>query len=119
MNSVSLLAWVLLGAVMSAFGGILLKIGATRMREIHGLADAVLAVTDWRIVLGLMMYVVPTFIWIGLLRKVELSLLQPLLAIVYVITPALAYLFLKESISPLRAAGIGVIIVGVIIVSRS
>lgn len=114
-----LLFLVFLGALLSAIGGIFLKLGAMRLPPIDGVLDLFTIFLNWRIMSGLALYFIPAVIWILLLRKVELSLLQPLMSIVYVMTPLLAIYFLNEHVSTLRWAGIGVIVVGVFMISRS
>lgn len=114
--------WMLIfiGILMSAAGSFFLKVGAV---QIHYTSDyfevARQVVFNWKIFLGVMMYFIPVLIWIFLLKKVELSFLQPLFSLVYVVTPILASVFLHESVSSARWLGIGVIMVGVIIVART
>ncbi|UPG91113.1 EamA family transporter [Luteibacter aegosomaticola] len=114
-----LLPIVFLGALLSAIGGILLKLGAVLLPPIHDLRSLLAIALNWRIMAGLCMYFIPAVMWIILLRKVELSLLQPLMSMVYVITPVMAIFMLNEQVSPQRWAGIAVIVLGVIIISRS
>ena len=114
-----LVSLVLVGAMLSAFGGILLKLGAVKLSPIHSVADVIAIFLNWQILAGLAMYFIPAVMWIILLRRVDLSLLQPLMSIVYVITPILAIYYFGEHVSPLRWSGIAVIIAGVCIVARS
>lgn len=114
--------WGLLitGVLLSALGGFFLKAGAVQVQYSEGLLTAILQVLfNWKIILGVFMYFIPVMIWIFLLRDVELSFLQPLFAMVYVVTPILARFFLNENVSISRWSGIFVIVVGVLIVARS
>jgi drug/metabolite transporter (DMT)-like permease len=114
--------WILLvvGVLLSAMGGGFLKAGAVQIQYDGGLADILFqALINWRIIAGVLMYLIPVMIWIFLLKKVELSFLQPLFAMVYVVTPILASLFLNEDVTFMRWTGIAVIVIGVIIVARS
>lgn len=114
--------WGLLiaGVLLSALGGFFLKAGAVQVQYTGGLLPAMFqALLNWKIILGVFMYFIPVMIWIFLLREVELSFLQPLFAMVYVVTPILASLFLNENVSISRWSGIFVIVVGVLIVARS
>lgn len=114
--------WMLLfiGVLMSAAGGILLKVGAVQVQYDNGAVEIIRQVIfNWGIAVGALMYFIPVLIWIFLLKKVELSLLQPLFSLVYVITPILAGVFLNESVSAGRWMGIGVILIGVVIVVRN
>ena len=114
--------WLLLliGVLMSAVGGLFLKIGAVQIQYGDGVVEVVRQVAfNWKIATGVLMYFIPVLIWIFLLKKVELSFLQPMFSMVYVVTPLLAVVFLNENVSAARSLGIGAIIVGVIIVARS
>lgn len=118
----SALRWALLavGIVMSALGGLLLKIGAQGIRYDGGLGMTIRQLAlNWVLAAGVAMYIIPVLIWIYLLKEVQLSFLQPLFSLSYVLTPTLALLFLGETVSAYRWLGIGVIILGVAIVART
>jgi drug/metabolite transporter (DMT)-like permease len=69
--------------------------------------------------LGWLCYMLPIFIWAYLLRSMELTKLQPLLAIVYIYTIALAYFLLGEQPTTQRLVGVAFVIAGVILVGRT
>ena len=105
---------------MSAVGGLLLKFGAVRIQHDYGAAEIIRQlISNWQIALGVLMYCIPVLIWIFLLKRIELSFLQPLFSLVYVVTPILASLFLNENVTSTRWLGIGTIVAGVAIVARS
>jgi drug/metabolite transporter (DMT)-like permease len=111
---------IALGVLCGSVGGVLLKIGSAKLAghgDLAGLALA--AATSATIWLAMALYFAPVLIWIYLLRHMQLTLLQPLLSLVYVVTPLLAAQFLGESVSLQRWAGILVIVVGVTIVAKS
>jgi multidrug transporter EmrE-like cation transporter len=68
---------------------------------------------------GLACYAVSVVVWIIALSRVPVSMAYPMLSIGYVVNAIAAWQLLGESLSPLRLAGIGVIIVGVFMVARS
>lgn len=114
--------WMLLliGVLMSAAGGFFLKIGAVQIQYNDGFIEIFRQVVfNWKIVVGVLMYFIPVLIWIFLLKKIDLSFLQPLFSMVYVVTPILASIFLNENVTAARWLGIGVIVIGVIIVARN
>ena len=114
--------WILLliGISMSAVGGLLLKIGAVQIHHESGVPHVLWQLLfNWRIIAGVLMYFIPVLIWIFLLKRIELSFLQPLFSMVYVVTPILAALVLNENVTLQRWIGIGTIIIGVIVVARS
>lgn len=105
---------------MSAVGGFFLKVGAIQVQYDDGIVHVFRQVLfNYGIAIGVLMYFIPVLIWIFLLKKIELSFLQPMFALVYVITPIMASIFLKENVTIARWIGIGVIIIGVIIVARN
>lgn len=111
---------LIIGLLMSAMGGFFLKLGAIQVQYEGGIFEIFKQVVfNWKIAVGVLMYFIPVLVWIFLLKKIELSFLQPLFSIVYVITPILASVFLNESVATARWFGIGVIILGVVIVARS
>jgi drug/metabolite transporter (DMT)-like permease len=52
----------------------------------------------------------------AVLTRMDLSRAFPLTALTYITVPALAFLFFGERLPLIRVAGIGVIIVGVILI---
>jgi drug/metabolite transporter (DMT)-like permease len=111
---------ILLGSSMAAIGGVLLKTGARFLVFGSGPFSLFTSVAfNGYLILGLALYVFPTILWIHLLRFHELSKLQPLLAVVYVITPILSIVFLGEKVDLLRWVGIAFIVLGVGIISKS
>lgn len=117
----SRLYWLLLflGVFLSACGGLLLKMGAVEINYGQTFIQSVWQLLkNWKIILGIIFYAIPVFIWIFMLKKVELSALQPLFALIYVVTPLLAILFLNEQVSLIRWCGIGIIIFGITVFAQ-
>ena len=116
------LDWLLLltGVILSSLGGIFLKLGAMHVDHSSGIQVAVIqALTQWRLYLGAFCYFIPVVIWIYMLKRVDITILQPMFAQVYVATPLLAISMLHETMPMARWGGIGVILVGIAIVARS
>lgn len=55
------------------------------------------------------------FVWLFTLSRFELSFALPVVAGVYVVVMLLAWIFLRESITPLRVAGTLLIALGIIL----
>jgi drug/metabolite transporter (DMT)-like permease len=112
--------WILLftGIFMSASGGIFLKMGSVELEHNGAWHSLQQALTNWKVLVGLSLYLFPAAIWIFMLKKVDISFLQPMFSLVYVITPILALMVLHENIPLNRWLGIAVIVVGVLIVAR-
>jgi multidrug transporter EmrE-like cation transporter len=62
---------------------------------------------------------VSVVVWIMALSRVEVSIAYPMLSLGYVVNAVAAHYLFGESVSALRAGGIFVIIVGVVMVARS
>ena len=108
------------GALIAAAGGLFLKRLSSSLGDpamnLNWFGSVFFNLNLWA---GGVCYVLPIILWTYLLRSMDLTKLQPLLAVGYLYTIALAYLFLEEQLSMQRLTGIAIIIVGVIIVSRT
>jgi len=105
---------------LSSLGSIFLKAGALRISHDQGALSAALqAATEWRLLLGVLMYIIPVAIWIYLLKKLDITFLQPLFSLVYVATPLLAIVYLGENIPPHRWIGISIILLGIFVSSKN
>ena len=71
------------------------------------------------ILAGVACYALSLVIWIMGLSRIEVSVAYPLLSLGYVINAAAAWYLFGESLSLMRIAGIGFIIVGVYCTARS
>jgi len=91
--------------------------GSSWMEVITG--DSVGAVT-W-VALGLLCYAFSLFFWMYAISRLELSFAYPMLSLSYVLVYLVAsyWPLLGEQISPIRGAGIAIIIYGVYLISRS
>jgi multidrug transporter EmrE-like cation transporter len=106
-------AFILTGVLLNAGAQLLLKAGTNAAPL--GLRLAI----EPHILAGLACYVVSVVVWVVALSKVPVSMAYPMLSIGYVVNAIAAYYWLGEAVTPMRLAGIGVIIVGVFIVARS
>jgi multidrug transporter EmrE-like cation transporter len=69
--------------------------------------------------LGLVSYVVSVAVWLLVLARVEVSYAYPFLSVGYVVVTLMGYFFFQESLSWMRGMGISIIIIGVLLLSRS
>jgi len=100
-------------------GSIFLKAGAVRLTHESGIYSAVLqGIQEWRLYAGVVMYVIPVLIWIYLLKKLDITYLQPLFSLVYVVTPIVAIFYLGESVPIHRWIGICIILIGITVSSK-
>lgn len=123
MNPVSF-ALILCGVMLNAAAQLLLKAGTTHVGEFAFERGNVIPIGmklafEPHILGGLGCYVVSVVVWIMALSRVEVSVAYPMLSIGYVVNAVAAWYLFGETLSVSRLAGIGIIIVGVYVVSRS
>ncbi|MFQ6092881.1 MAG: EamA family transporter [bacterium] len=68
---------------------------------------------------GLFLFGVATLVWLEVLSRVELSLAYPLMSISYVLGVMAAILFFHEHVSVVRWLGVGVVCLGIFLISKS
>ena len=74
--------------------------------------------SPWLLV-GVALQAVFFFTYLALLSRADVSQLLPMTALDYIVVALLAHWFLGEVITPTRWAGIGLIVAGVALVSRT
>lgn len=121
-------ALLAIAIALSVSGELMLKLGMNRYAAAFGALDlspATLLPTLFRvftqplIFLGFVLVFGASIFWLAVLSRVNLSFAYPMLALGYVLTALFSRLLFNEAISPTRWAGIVVICVGVVLVSRS
>jgi drug/metabolite transporter (DMT)-like permease len=116
---------VLFAAVLGGTGHVMLAKGMktvgdlteaprSRVSEMIGRAVA----SPW-VLLGVVFQASFFFTYLTLLSRAEVSLVLPLTAIDYIVVTLLAQYLLAESVTPIRWAGVGLIVTGVALVSRT
>jgi multidrug transporter EmrE-like cation transporter len=68
---------------------------------------------------GMACYALSIGIWLIVLSRLEVSAAYPLLSIGYIITAFVGYFYLDEAVNGMRIAGIALICLGIICISRS
>jgi len=63
--------------------------------------------------------VVAMLLWLLAIRRVELSVAQPMLAAIFILVPLGAWYFLSESLPPLRIFGLFLIASGILLVAET
>jgi multidrug transporter EmrE-like cation transporter len=104
---------ILFGVLLNAAAQLLLKAGTNAMPLGMRLA------LEPHILGGLACYAVSVVVWIIALSRVPVSIAYPMLSIGYVVNAIAAWYLLGEAVTPMRMAGIGIIVLGVFIVARS
>ena len=117
-----LLAFILIfiASIIGAFGSLLLKMGSSKFQLSFrsGLIKAILTILkNWKLILGLFLYVVSTVFFIIVIKTTDLSIAYPMTSMTYIMVIALSMIFLKEKLNTYKFAGIVAIILGVILVT--
>ena len=113
---------VMIAVGFSVTGELLLKAG---MDRVGVLSLATLGPTlgrmlrCWPLYAGLGATVCAAAFWLATISRVDLSWAYPLLATGYVLVVAFSAVVRHETVSPVRWIGTGLIVLGVILVSRS
>jgi drug/metabolite transporter (DMT)-like permease len=120
-----LLLILLVGLVFEATGVVLLKKGITQIGEIQKvnaaevLRVAKAGVTNLNILLGVFFEALFFGCLLVLMSESDISFLWPLTALSFVMTTFAAKLFLSEQVSPVRWAGVVLIMAGAAFISYS
>ena len=112
------------GVMLNAAAQILMKTGTNAIGHFAFSWENVLPIgwklaTEWHIVTALFCYALSVVVWILALSRVPVSIAFPLLSMAYIVTAVAAWYLLGEPLSMTKLVGIGVIILGVIIISRA
>jgi drug/metabolite transporter (DMT)-like permease len=108
---------MLISTIIGAFGSIFLKKGAEQFHIRINISGIIDLLKNWKIILGLGLYVLSTISFIYLLRTEELSLLYPMTSMAYIFVTLFSVFLLKEKMNIYKVSGIVCIVLGVILVT--
>jgi len=116
-------ALILTGVLLNAVAQLLIKAGTNAIGYFEFSAGNIVPIgwklaTEWHILTALFCYGLSVVIWILALSRVQVSIAYPMLSLGYVVNAAAAWYLFSEPFNPAKVAGIGVIILGVVILSR-
>lgn len=122
--NIATFGFIFAGICLNAVAQLLLKAGTNAVGAIHLTADNWFGIglklaTQLPIIGGLGCYVISVMVWIIGLSRVDVTIAYPLLSLGYIINAIGAWYFLGEAMSAQRILAIGVIIVGVALLTRS
>ncbi|MDD3569486.1 MAG: SMR family transporter [Lachnospiraceae bacterium] len=115
---------IIISVLLNCSAQLAMKKGMMGVGEISGGLSSLISavpsmITNWFLWISMLCYGVSIVIWMIVLSKVDVSYAYPFLSIGYVISAVVGYYFFAENITPIRVAGIFVICIGVILISRS
>jgi drug/metabolite transporter (DMT)-like permease len=125
MSHLNMIAWIIACVLLTTAGQIALKVGASSPALVglldagNYLAFAARTASTPMILIGLLLYAMSTVLWVFILARADLSYAYPLVSMGFVLTAVYGHYALQESLTMTRVAGIALIVVGVIFVSRS
>ena len=100
-------AWVVLGTFVGSFGALFLKIGATRLS-----LNLKSLLRNWRLALGILLYLISSVFYVIGVRNGELSVLYPMVSLGSVWTLMWSKLLLGEALTPPKFIAVGMILAG-------
>lgn len=117
-------ALIFIGVMLNAAAQILMKTGTNAIGQFAFSAENILPIglklaSNLHILAALCCYVVGVLVWILALSRVPVSIAFPMLSMAYVVNAIAAWYLLGEDFNPAKLMGMGVIILGVIIISRA
>jgi drug/metabolite transporter (DMT)-like permease len=118
------LGWLLSGVALNSLAQLGLKTATRATGVIDGTPSDMWRsgqqlATSAAFWIALTCYALSLVVWIVGLSRVPVSQAYPILSVGYIVTALLAWITLGESVSAARWAGIGLIVAGVVLVSRS
>ena len=103
----SSMAWIFLCGFVGSFGAVFLKAGAGRLEmNVRSIA------TNWRLAAGIGAYLLSSVFFVLGMRRGELSVLYPLVALGYLWTVVWSRLFFGEPLTKAKFMALGLIILG-------
>ncbi len=122
---IKLLLILLIGLLFESTGVVLLKKGMTQIGQVRISSAADVArvvkagVTNSQVILGVFFEALFFLCLLILMSKSDISFLWPLTALSFVFATIAAILFLHEQVSPIRWAGVVLIMIGAAFISYS
>jgi len=107
---ISSIAWVSFGSVIGSLGAVGLKAGAK-----HVALNFRALLTNWKLALGLSLYLLSTVFFIKGISRGEISVLFPLVSTGYIWTAIWSKLFFGESFTKPKFIGLGLILIGCVL----
>jgi len=101
---------VLFGSVVGSFGAVFLKLGAVR------LTGRIMSFLNWRLALGVALYLASSIFYSLGIRHGQLSVLFPMVAAGYVWTLLWSRLFFHEQFNRSKILGLSLVLAGVLLV---
>lgn len=118
------LVMLLTAIIMSGTGELLLKHGMNQVGELSLHPDQIVmelwkSFTTPFVLLGFVLIFGGSIFWLAIISRVQLSYAYPMLSLGYIFVVLTSWLLLNEHFQPMRLLGVLIIVVGVVVVSRT
>ena len=115
---------ILVSVLLNCAAQLSMKKGMMMVGEIVGGLQGMISVFPNMITNGFLWisgicYILSIGLWLVVLSKVDVSYAYPFLSIGYILSAVVGYFVFGENVTPIRIAGIVVICLGVVLISRS
>ena len=112
--------WLLSSVMLGVIGQLLMKWGLVNPKPLwnHG-PGIVKMFSSWPVLAGLFSYALSSLFWLLTLKQMNISVAYPMVSLGYVVVALAGYYMFNESISAMKWVGIGIILMGVVVISRS
>ncbi len=115
---------ILLCVLISSVGQLLLKFGMDQVAKTE-LSALPIFQAAWKVFFnpyvfsGITCYAIGLLVWLYILSRTQLSYAYPLMSLSYAAIPLLAWHFFGESLGALKVSGIFLVMLGVLLITRS
>ena len=121
---VALVGMILVSVTLAALAQLTLKAGMNQVTESSGEVTAstgsIKAIgTNAMVWGGLALFGISAIVWMFVLSRTSLSFAYPFVALTYLIIVLADRFVLHDAVPPIRWAGVGLIMVGIVLVSRT
>ena len=123
MNIVSF-SLIVTGVLFNVAAQLLIKSGTNAVGYFEFSRENILPIgwklaTEPHIIGAMACYAFGVVIWVLALSRVQVSIAYPLLSLGYVVNAVAAWYLFNEAFNPAKIVGMGIIILGVVIISRA
>ncbi|ARN84721.1 SMR family transporter [Candidatus Nucleicultrix amoebiphila] len=120
----SAISLILSGVLLNSLAQLALKfgmrtVGYFEMSLVNAIPVTLKVLKSPALFFGFGCYFLSVICWMAAIARVDISYAYPMTSLGYVITAITGYYIFQENLSPMRIMGIGVILLGVYLVSRS
>jgi drug/metabolite transporter (DMT)-like permease len=115
----STLTLVIIASLLGGLGHVVLAKGMKLVGAVEAGSPLQRTLTNPWVLLGVALQAAFFFMYMALLAREDVTRILPMTTLSYVVVGVLAHFMLAEPVTPMRWAGIGFIVLGVLLVGRT